>query len=96
MSGNITDEDESKMSKEIAKLSGELGKVLAEYLTNNKMGSLLVIPVMAIALADCIAKISDSADKAMGIKDNRKKLMVLVNKFVEERPDCIRDNSRGH
>lgn len=81
------DKTADDMADDVTELSSKINEILADYVQGSKHKSMIVIPIMSLALGACLARVADSADRAMGTTNERDKLLKFVNKFVMEFPN---------
>lgn len=84
-----------KMADEILSLSSKLWKVLGEYRKTISNETAAGVPVMALAIADCICNLADFTEYAYDVEGERGKLLELISKFVKERPNYIKEGKAG-
>lgn len=95
MSNKEWDDVAGDMATDITELSFKINEVLANYVQGSNHKTMVVIPIMALSLGACIAKIGDASNKAMHTKNEREKLLKFINKFVMEFP-AYENGSQGH
>ncbi len=94
----IDDETQHEMTVDILKLSKEIKKAIDKFLLEKDEDEykLILIPTIALALANNLSIVIEVADAATGTKDNKKHLMKIVNAFIDEKPKMERQVYGSH
>ena len=97
MSG-LDKELQHEMTQDILKLSGAIKEAIDKFLKekDDTEYKLTLIPTIAMALANNLCVVIEVADAATGTKDNKKRLLKIVNTFVEEKPKMERQVYGSH
>lgn len=96
----LDSKQQDQMAEDIVKLSKEFKKVIDHFLIDYESKSLLLVPTIALALAQNIVIVAEAADKAMGIDNNAEMLLKLMTNFVKTYPkmekQVAKENRKAH